>query len=98
MSILVVGSMPSDEIKYLLDWLNQSNYLAINMLTVDKSFCKYQIPSLSDKGCSSITSTPSIFNTFEFYVGMAAGGAALTLCSFNIILFGLKLSRRRKEK
>ena len=90
--------MASNEMKYFLNWINQSNYLALNMLTVDKSFCSYQIPSLSAIGCSQSSSTQPIASTFEFQVSMAAGGAVMILCCYNIALVGLKLARRKKER
>lgn len=99
-SILFVGSVPSNEIQYMFNWINQSSYLIINNLnlSVDKSFCKYQISSLSATGCSSVRSSPSIANTFEFKVGVAGGGAAMILCCYNVVLIALKLARQRKEK
>ena len=98
MSILLVGSVASNEMKLFRNWINQSNYLALNMLTVDKSFCSYQIPSLSAVGCSSPSNSQTIASTYELQVGMAAGGAAIILCCFNLFLVGLKLARRKKER
>lgn len=60
MSILLLGSVSKNEIKYLLAWLNQYNYLAISMLEVDRSFCRYQIPSLDTKGLPCIEQLTNI--------------------------------------
>ena len=92
-SIVLQCLISSSQVDIFVNWmqLDQTNAPVTGPLIIDTGFDLFPAPPFNSTSCYIITTSPSLVDSIWFTVCMAGGGTVLFFCSYNLILFFIKL-------